>query len=359
MNKQVKFITGGCGFVGRHLVKNLLAEGSEVWVLDNLLTGKHPDEWLEGFAKRRENNLAVYEREGLRFVFLQHDAVEFFRNQLSGAPAVVLPAFAEVYHLAAVVGGRAVLIEEDPMLVATNYAIDALFFQWAVRNRERIGSVLYASTCVSYPFALQDRGRHTAMKEEYLNPRGHGTIGLPDSLYGWIKDSGEYLAALAHDAYGLSVVCARPFTGYGEDQTLDYPIPAIASRVARRENPLVVWGSGEQGRDFIYIDDFISALRIGIKKIRDGSGLNIGLGRLTTFREVARIMAEIEGYAPDIKALTDKAEGSFAVYADTTLVRSLGWEPRYTLREGFAKVLASVKGMPGSATSTTASRGSR
>ena len=319
-NKQTKLITGGCGFVGRHLVKDLLAEGSDVWALDNLFTGKHPDTWLEGYVKRRENGRAVYEREGQRFVFIQQDAIDFFRNQLHAAPAMTLPNFEEVYHLAAVVGGRAVLIEQDPMLVATNHVIDALFFQWAVKNRERIGSILYMSTTVSYPFALQDRARHVAMKEEYLNPRGHGTIGLPDSIYGWIKIAGEYLGVLAHDRYGLSVVCARGFTGYGEDQNLDYPIPAIASRAALRDNPLTVWGSGDQGR-----------------------GLNIGLGQLTTFKEVARIMAEIEGYAPQIKGLVGKTEGSFAVYADTTLLKSLGWQARYTLREGFARVLAKAK----------------
>ncbi|MDO8558592.1 MAG: NAD-dependent epimerase/dehydratase family protein [bacterium] len=344
VSKQSKLVTGGCGFVGRHLVKNLLAEGSDVWALDNLLTGKHPDTWLQGFARREEKGLVLYEQEGRRLVFIQQDAIDFFRNQLDAEPKITLPNFSEVYHFAAVVGGRAVLIEENPMLVATNHLIDASFFQWAVKNRERIGNILYMSTSVSYPFSLQVRGKHVAMKEEYLNLRGHGNIGLPDTVYGWIKIAGEYMGMLAHERYGLSVVCARGFTGYGGDQNLDYPIPSIAGRAARREDPLTIWGSGDQGRDFIYVDDLISALRVGIKNIHDGSGLNIGLGNITTYKEVARIMAELEGYAPQIKGVPGKAEGPFAVYADTTLLKSFGWQARYTVREGFEKVLEKVKG---------------
>ena len=343
MSQTVKMVTGGCGFVGRHLIKNLLADGAEVWIVDNLFTGVHPDEWLGDFTKRQEPHYIVYEQGSARVVFIEADAIDFFKDQLAEQPAVKLPPFSEVYHLAAIVGGRAVLIEEDPLMVATNHIIDSLFFQWAARNKDLVGNVLYISTSVSYPFALQDRGKHTSMKEEYLSLRGHGNVGLPDSIYGWVKLAGEYLATVAHDRYGLSVVCVRPFSGYGDDQDLDYPIPSIAARVARHENPLVVWGSGDQGRDFIYIDDFVSALRVAIANIRDASGVNIGLGQLTTFKQVAQILAEIEGYSPEVKGLTDKAEGSFAVYGDTTLLKSLGWQPRHTVRDGLAKVLDTVK----------------
>ena len=82
---------------------------------------------------------------------------------------------------------------------------------------------------------------------------------------------------------------------------------------------------------------------MAIQKITDGSAVNIGAGRLTTFKEVAAIMAEIVGYQPEIKGLTEKIEGSFAVYSDPALLLSLGWQPKYSVRDGFAKVLERVR----------------
>ena len=344
MEQAKILVTGGCGFVGRHLVNSLLNDGYEVWVLDNLFSGDNPDLWLSDFSKKQEGVMNIYKKNEKRLVFVYQDAIDFFRNQLTSTPAIVLPDFFEIYHLAAMVGGRAVLIENDPIGVVCNHAIDSYFFMWVAKNKNKVGRVLYVSTSVSYPKTMQDRDHHTVMKEEYLDLRNaEKQIGLPESIYGWIKLTGEYLAAVTAKKYGVPVVCVRPFSGYGDDQDMSYPIPSIAARAVKKENPLIVWGSGDQGRDFIYIDDFVSALRISIKNIGDGSGVNIGLGQLTTFKDVARIMADLEGYKPEIKGLLNKVEGSFAVYADNSLLKSFGWQSKYTVRAGFAKVLARVK----------------
>ena len=324
---NTKLVTGGCGFVGRHLVKKLLDEGSEVWIIDNLFSGKHPDEWLAEKYKAKVH-------------FIREDLVAFLKSEPE------LPKFEEVYHLAAVVGGRAVLIEQNPMFVAYDQAIDSAFFTWAVKNREKIARLLYVSSSVAYPNKMQSReanGR-IAMKEEFLDMRNPlGEVGLPESIYGWIKINGEYLAGVAAKKYKMSVVCARPFSGYGEDQDLSYPIPSIASRAVKREDPLVIWGSGNQSRDFVYVEDFVDALCLIIKKIHDGRGVNIGLGQATSFKEVAQIMAELEGYSPKIQPLSDMVEGSFTVLADPSFLKSLGWQPKYSVRDGFKKVLDKVR----------------
>ncbi len=336
-------VTGGCGFVGRHLVQDLLADGHEVWVIDNLFTGKHPDTWLSGYTKQEKEGRIEYSGDKGRLIFLHTDIVPLLHAELAAPGSAHFPSFAEVYHLAAIVGGRAVLIEEDPILVAQNHLLDALFFQWAARNAKSIGRALYVSSSVAYPKSLQNKGTEQTLVETDLVFEDSGEIGLPESIYGWLKLTGEYLAVVCARKYGLKICCARPFNGYGADQDLSYPIPSIAARAARREDPLTVWGSGNQSRDFIYIDDFVSALRTSIREVSDGSGVNIGLGRNTTFKEVAAIFAKLEGYSPIITGRTEKAEGSFTLRSSVEKLKALGWQPKTSVEDGFAKVFARVK----------------
>lgn len=323
-------VTGGCGFVGRHVVLRLLQQGREVWIVDDLSTGKQPDLWL------RKEHLGGAPPA----TFILADVRAFFREALPGASSNIpqlqdgVPDFGDVFHLAAVVGGRA-KIEGDPVAVAQDLAIDADFFAWVCKVRpERI---LYASSSAAYPVDLQQDGNALPLKEEFLQLEGQ--MGQPDMTYGWSKVTGEYLARIAARYYGLSVACIRPFSGYGGDQDDSYPIPAIAARAARREDPLHIWGSGEQGRDFVYIEDCVDAMLAALERISDGSAVNIGSGKLTTFKEVAQIFADLAGYGPQIMPLVNKPVGVHARYADTTKAKALlDWHPKVSLREGFQQV---------------------
>ena len=118
--------------------------------------------------------------------------------------------------------------------------------------------LLYASSSAAYPVDLQGKDGAVALKESDI--QFGGRLGQPDMTYGWSKLTGEYLARIAHQHYGLHTACVRPFSGYGEEQDLSYPVPSIALRAAKREAPLTVWGSGLQGRDFVHIDDCIEAI---------------------------------------------------------------------------------------------------
>lgn len=327
-------ITGGCGFVGRHMSRRLLKEGYTLWIVDDCSIGLHPDEWLPGAEKRRNIATGVIEYDDGKVIFVHGDARDFFSDRID-LGTLTAPDFGDVFHFAAIIGGRAT-IDGNPMAVAVDLALDALCFNWAVGKKpERL---LYASSSAAYPVDLQGKDGAVALKESDI--QFGGRLGQPDMTYGWSKLTGEYLARIAHQHYGLHTACVRPFSGYGEEQDLTYPVPSIALRAAKREAPLTVWGSGLQGRDFVHIDDCIEAVLRTLDKVDDGSAVNIGSGKLINFREVARVFADLEGYEPEIKPLEDKPVGVHSRYADVTHMKTiLGWQPTISVEEGFGRVL--------------------
>lgn len=314
-------VTGGCGFVGRHLVKRLISNNHKVVVVDNLFSGIHPDQWLDD---AQESNI----------IFHNTDARDFFNSTVSQEQK-----FDNVFHLSAVVGGR-IKIDQDPISVAQDLSIDAEFFNWAVKSKPE--NILYASSSAAYPTDLQKSESQTLLSEDMIT--FDGVLGSPDMTYGWSKLTGEYLSRLASKHYGLNIACIRPFSGYGEDQDQSYPIPAIGERAVKKEDPLIVWGTGKQSRDFVYIEDCIDAMLLAIEKITDGSAVNLSSGKLTSFLEVAQIYADIAGYSPTIKPLDDMPEGVFARYGDTKKAEKLlGWSPKTELYDGLTIVYEHIK----------------
>ncbi len=337
-------VTGACGFVGRHLVRRLLQSGNDLWIIDDLSTGLHPDEWLGGTREIAEGRVTRYRCDGRQVVFVHEDLAVTMLRQLGTIPEGRLdfPALDYVFALASVVGGR-LKIDGDPMHVAVDLGIDSLFFLWLVRNKENIGKVLYASSSAAYPIKLQRKDGHVALQEEMIDFVS-GDLGQPDMTYGWSKLTGEYLSHLAARQYGIKIGCVRPFSGYGEDQDLSYPVPAIAYRVARGDDPVVVWGTGEQGRDFVHIEDCITAMLLTIDRIHDGSGINIGTGQLTTFLEVAALFVKLAGYSAAVKPKIGQPVGVQSRYCDPTRMRrALDWQPEISLEEGFSRVLQAAR----------------
>jgi UDP-glucose 4-epimerase len=335
-------ITGGCGFVGRHVVKYVLTRGlsDSIWLVDNLFTGRSPDQWLPKSFTRTplSNTCTAYKGQGATVYFVHDDVRRFFADYIASPVSSGLPRFGDAIHLASIVGGRS-LIDGDPLLVATDLAIDAEMFQWT--RTVKPDRLLYASSSAAYPVGLQGFGNAVALRESYI--QFDGQVGMPDMTYGWSKLTGEYLSHIAARSYGQHVTCVRPFSGYGEDQEAVYPVPAIAERAAQKEDPLVVWGTGQQGRDFVHIDDCVDFIFKAMDSVSDGSGLNIGSGVLTTFLTVAKMFAEIAGYSPAIRPLIDKPVGVQNRYADMTAVEArLHWSPAISIEEGFRRVYDSA-----------------
>jgi nucleoside-diphosphate-sugar epimerase len=166
-------------------------------------------------------------------------------------------------------------------------------------------------------------------------------LGMPDLTYGWAKLTHEYLGRLAAKQYGLKVTTYRPFSGYGEDQSLDYPFPSICIRALenRKTRKIMVWGSGEQSRDFIHIHDVIKGVMSTYPKIIDGSALNLCTQRLTSFKELASLAGKAAGYEAEVSGNSSFPEGVFSRGGDSTKLRNHGFVPEIALETGIARAV--------------------
>jgi len=317
-------ITGAAGFVGRAFTRRLVRDGWEVIALDNMSAGEPLHKWHDPVVPH----------------FVR------FRRMLDVRDGVAAMEHPDDYnlivHCAAVVGGR-LKIDGDPLAVATDLAIDSDFFNWVVKAKNK-PKVIYFSSSAVYPVELQQRLQYIKLAESLVT-QGATKFGRPDVTYGWAKLTGEYLAHLAVKQYGADVLIYRPFSGYGEDQSFDYPFPSIIRRVVNRENPVAIWGSGEQCRDFIHIDDIVEAVMQTKDVLKPGDTLNLGTGIATSFTNLAVTASTL--LCPELSYVglhhrevvcdTSKPEGVFYRVADTYKLSQF-YKPKIILEEGIKRV---------------------
>lgn len=327
-------ITGGAGFVGRRFCKRFLDAGDEVHCVDPVAPdtgGIHPDGGWPLYAPRDYDN----------FHFYQQDCRDWFKSRND-------TDFDYALHLAAMVGGRA-MIENRPLAVADDLAIDAQYWQWA--ERARPAKTICFSSSAAYPIKLQRAEDYRLLTEDVI--QFDDDIGMPDMTYGWAKLTCEYLARLAYQKHGLKSVCYRPFSGYGEDQDDTYPFPSIVKRAMAHvgESTLTVWGTGDQMRDFIHIEDCVDGVLTTMDKINDGNALNLSTGIYTTFKQFARMAAEECGYQPEVVGLSDKPAGVFARGGDVTKQAAAGFDFAVSFVDGIRQAIAFYSQMqdPGAA----------
>jgi UDP-glucose 4-epimerase len=303
-------ITGAAGFLGRHFAKHHIYRDHSVVAVDNL-SNPHSSWPFQDAVPLTRIDAAT---------FLTTPVAEHYWDV--------------VYWFAAPVGGRE-KIEGDPLFNADSLRLDAALFRWA-SQRGLAKIIVYPSSSAVYGW-MHQRDDAVALKEVYFTP-GAIEWAAPDEMYGFTKMAAEILADRAA-RYRVDTLCIRPFSGYGEDQSLEYPVPSIIARVKAREDPLIVWGPGTQTRDFVHVDDIVKITEARIRSGVNGyQTLNIGRGSEVSFNELAATAAELAGYAPWIKNLPDKPFGVMRRYADVERMLQYG-TPDISLREGLSRML--------------------
>jgi nucleoside-diphosphate-sugar epimerase len=304
-------ITGGAGFIGSHLTDRLLERGDDVLVLDNLVTG-------------RDINLA-HAAGHPRLTVLHRDLskTSWDRN-LDGR-------FDAVFHLASPASpvGYAQHPIETLMAnsVGTHHALDL-----ARRDGARI---FIASTSEVYGEPLVHPQR-----EDYwgnVNPNG------PRACYDEGKRFGEALAMEYFRQYGVDLRIARIFNTYGPRSKPDdgRVVPNFCVQALRNE-PITIYGSGQQTRSFCFVSDLVS----GFVKMIDTDGLageviNLGNPAEITVSQLAEVIIELAGSSSEIVYKPLPADDPTRRQPDIAKARRLlDWEPRVDLREGILATLA-------------------
>jgi len=324
-NKKV-LVTGGASFISSHLVDSLLKKGAIVRVADDFSSGKLDN--LEYPLKR--NSSGAWTSENL-FVWKGDLKEKSFTKRM-------MKDVDTVFHLAALHGGRG-YIDTHPAECCTNMILDQLVFEEA--HRAGVDRICFASSACVYPSYLQEEtGSSYLLKEEDANPFVRDRA-FADLEYGWAKLMAEMALNAYHRQYGMKTSSVRIFTAYGPRENETHAIIALIAKAFIRMDPYAIWGTGEQDRNFTYVQDIVDAMILAAEKIADGSPVNAGRNDRITINQAAELIFDIVGWRPKrIKHDLSKPQGVASRAADLTRSRRLlRWKPRVSYKEGFKKTI--------------------
>jgi UDP-glucose 4-epimerase len=304
MNKAV--VTGGSGFIGSHLADALAAKRYRVTIIDDLSTGK-----LENIG-----------------ALLKRPDVEFVRGSIMDLP-LLQEAFKEakyVFHLAAVPSvARSI---ENPLGSHHPNLTGTLNVLLAARDN-RVKKVIYASSSSLYG------GTPVLPKREDMLPS-------PLSPYAVTKLGGEHYCEVFSKAYGLPTACLRYFNVYGPRQDPDSQYAAVIPsfiKMSREGKPPVIYGDGEQSRDFTFVYDAVAANILAAES--DARGVyNISRGEAITINRLARLITEMAAKQKIEPVYREPRPGDVRhSLADISRAKTFGYDPKYDLKAGVAETI--------------------
>ena len=237
-----------------------------------------------------------------------------------------------VFHCAAVTSGAKVMQNSPLSHITPNIVMNANLIEACRRNG--VKKFIFMSSSVVYPYT----GNIPNNEEEFT----YGDIYEKYEAVGWMKRYTEKLCE-TYSNFGMECIVVRPSNIYGPGDKFDersHVLPATIMKVVNGDNPLVVWGNGEDVRDFIYIDDFVDACITLMTKVDKYSIWNVGSGVGTSVIEIVKLCQEIE---------TSWNEITYNRWAPTMIpIRlldvnkmktELGWKAKTSLRNGLEKTI--------------------
>lgn len=303
-------VTGGGGFIGSHVVEMLINRGAKVTV-------------------------PVRSKTKTQFLEQVKDQVSIIEADLRDRQAVdtLMQGQEIVMNLAAAKGGGiAHSMKHHGSLFRDNMEP---FLQ--VLDAARVAQVerflVVSSACVY----SRDASNHALESE--------GFLGVPEAAnagYGWSKRMEEYLGQAYAEEFGMKIAIARTYNGYGprDDFFAEYNhvIPGLIKRIFEGENPLIVWGTGNQTRSFLYVTDFARGLIEVCEKYSVADPLNIGSDEEISIADLARLLIELSDKDVKVEFDTTKPDGPVRRSADTSKAfEKIGFRTEVPLREGLKK----------------------
>jgi len=304
-------IAGAGGFIGGHLVKDLINEGHEVVCVDI----KPFEYWFQLYESNKNFSLDLKD----------------FANCLK-----VTKGIDYIYNMACNMGGMG-FIENNKAECMLSVLINTNLLRACIENN--VKKYFFSSSACVYNASKQNKNFIPGLKEEDAYPAD------PEDGYGWEKLFSERMCRHFTEDFKLETRVARYHNVYGPEGTYDggrEKAPAALSRKIalakiNKEKYIEVWGDGEQSRSFMYIEDCI----FGTKKIFDSDlkgVLNLGSSEQVSINQMIEMIEKIANYKVEKKYLLDKPKGVRGRSSDNTKIsKNLNWSPSIKLYDGLEK----------------------
>jgi UDP-glucose 4-epimerase len=313
--KQV-LVTGGAGFIGSHLTRALLQRGYQLTVLDNLSTGK-----IENIADLLDKKGSESKSSG---------RINFIQGSITDLPLLheLFHGMDFIFHQAAIPSVPRSI--EDPLAIHEANVTGTLNVLLAARDMN-VRKVVFASSSSVYG------DTPTLPKVEEMVPN-------PLSPYAVSKLAGEYYCRVFQQVYGLSTACLRYFNVYGPRQDPDSQyaavIPLFIQKLYRGEPP-IIFGDGEQSRDFTFVKDVAEANILAAESTATGI-FNIGRGERSTINGLAELISEQLQVSVEPLHQEPRQGDVKHSLADITRARQFGYAPKYSLLDGLKQTISST-----------------